>query len=76
MKLDFYLKWTATTILIVGCFINSAFPDWYPVGPILLSVGGVVWLIVSCMWREWSLIVTNSVMTAVGLIGMAYYYLS
>tara|TARA_B100000214_G_C23877672_1_gene585729 strand:- start:174 stop:407 length:234 start_codon:yes stop_codon:yes gene_type:complete len=75
-KIDFILKWLATSTLIVGCFVNSAFPDLYPAGPILLSVGGVLWLIVSCMWREWSLIVTNSVMTVVALAGMAYYYLS
>tara|TARA_Y100000992_G_scaffold300284_1_gene268640 strand:- start:1505 stop:1735 length:231 start_codon:yes stop_codon:yes gene_type:complete len=76
MKIDFYLKWIATGTLIVGCFVNSAFPDMYPIGPILLALGGVVWLIVSCIWREWSLIITNGVMTAVGLFGMAFYYLS
>lgn len=75
-KIDFILKWIATSILIVGCFVNSAFPDLYPAGPILLAIGGIVWLIVSCMWREWSLIVTNGVMTAVGLIGLAFFYLS
>ena len=75
-KIDFVLKWIATSILIVGCFVNSAFPDLYPAGPILLAIGGIVWLIVSCMWREWSLIVTNGVMTAVGLIGLAFFYLS
>jgi hypothetical protein len=26
------------------------------------------------MWREWSLIITNSVMSAVGFLGLAYYY--
>ena len=76
MKIDFYLKWVATATLIVGSFINSAFPELYPIGPVVLIVGGVVWLIVSCMWREWSLVITNSVMTLVAVFGMAYYYLS
>ena len=76
MKIDAYLKWIATATLVVGSFINSAFPELYPIGPAILIAGGVVWLIVSCMWREWSLIITNSVMTLVSVFGMAYYYLS
>lgn len=76
MKIDFYLKWLATSTLIVGCFVNSAFPEVFPIGPIILAVGGLIWLVVSCMWREWSLIITNGVMSSVGLLGLAYYYLS
>ena len=76
MKIDVYLKWIATGTLIVGSFVNSAFPEFFPVGPIILAVGGLIWLVVSCLWREWSLIVTNSVMTLVAVAGMAYYYFS
>jgi hypothetical protein len=76
MKVDVYLKWIATATLVVGSFINSAFPELYPIGPIILIVGGAIWLVVSCIWREWSLIITNSVMTLVAVAGMAYYYLS
>ena len=76
MKLDVYLKWIATGTLIVGSFVNSAFPELFPVGPLILGAGGIIWLVVSCMWREWSLIITNSVMSAVGLLGLAYYYFS
>ena len=76
MKIDVYLKWIATATLVVGSFINSAFPELYPIGPVILIVGGAIWLVVSCLWREWSLIVTYSVMTLVAVAGMAYYYLS
>jgi hypothetical protein len=76
MKIDVYLKWIATATLVVGSFINSAFPELYPIGPVILMVGGAIWLVVSCIWREWSLIITNSVMTLVAVAGMAYYYLS
>jgi len=48
----------------------------YPIGPVVLIVGGAIWLIVSLIWREWSLVITNSVMTLVSVFGMAYYYLS
>ena len=60
------------------CDINQSSPCNIKLekGPIILAVGGLIWLVVSCLWREWSLIITNSVMSAVGLLGLAYYYLS
>jgi hypothetical protein len=68
--LDWYIKWLATAILIVGTAINSM--GYYPLGPIVLAVGGVLWLAISIYWREPSLIVTNAVMTVTGLAGLAY----
>jgi hypothetical protein len=72
MKLDWYLKWAATAVLIAGTAVNSL--GFYPLGPIILAVGGVLWLIVSLMWREPALIVTNAVMLATGLAGLAWVY--
>ena len=76
MKLDVYLKWAATTVLILETAVNTALPQLFPLGPLILALGGVLWLVVSIMWREWALIVTNAVMMAVGIVGLAYYYLS
>lgn len=70
MKIDQYLKWIATAILIIGTAVNSL--GYYPAGPLILAVGGILWLIVSIIWKEASLIVTNAVMTATGLIGLCY----
>jgi hypothetical protein len=67
-KIDWYLKWAGTAILIAGTAVNSV--GFYPAGPLILSLGGAVWLAVSIMWREPSLIVTNAVMLSTGLIGL------
>lgn len=72
MKIDWYLKWAATAVLIAGTAVNSL--GFYPLGPIILAIGGVLWLIVSLMWREPALIVTNAVMLATGLAGLAWVY--
>ncbi len=66
--LNWYLKWLATAILIVGTAINSL--GYYPLGPIVLSLGGIVWLVVAVRWREPSLIVVNATMTATALLGL------
>lgn len=70
--LNWYLKWIATIVLIVGTAVNSL--GYYPEGPLILVLGGVFWLIVSIRWREASLIVTNGVMLATGLAGLAWKY--
>ena len=43
---------------------------YYPLGPIILAVGGIIWLIVAIRWKEPALIVVNAMMTATGLIGL------
>lgn len=66
--MDTTLKWLATFTLIVGSFVNAL--GVYPLGPIVLIVGGLMWLTVSIMWEEKSLIVTNGVMVSAGVIGL------
>ena len=73
MKIDFYLKWLATGLLKVGCLFVSI--NVYQLGPIINLIGGGVWLIVSLMWKEWSLIVTNSVLLGVNALGLIYKFL-
>ena len=73
MKLDTFLKWTATAGLIVGTGINAF--GIYPLGAIILALGGLIWLAVSCMWREPSLIVTNGVLFLVGTGGIVLNYM-
>jgi len=65
---DKTLKWLATFTLIVGSFVNAL--GVYPLGPIILIMGGSLWLAVSIMWKEKSLIVTNAVMTLAGITGL------
>jgi hypothetical protein len=66
------LKWFATAVLIIGTGFNSL--GFYPAGPLLLILGGLIWLVVGIMWREASLIVTNGVMLGVGVTGLVLHY--
>ena len=59
------LKWVATITLIVGTAINGL--GYYPEGPLVLVLGGVLWLIASIIMKDKPLIVTNTVMSVVGL---------
>ena len=68
MKLE-TLKWLATAILIVGTAVNGL--GFYPLGPIMLVLGGIIWLIVAVKVQDRPLIVTNLVMSLVGIITIA-----
>jgi len=67
-----YLKWVGTAVLIVGTLINSL--GYYPTGPLMLSAGGILWLIVSIRWREPALIATNAVMFICGAGGLIWRF--
>jgi hypothetical protein len=71
-RIDQWLEWTGTAILILGTAVNSL--GYYPQGPILLCLGGAFWLAVSIRWRKASLIVVNTIMMATALAGLLWKY--
>lgn len=64
------VKWLATIILIVGTAVNGL--GIYPLGPLLLVLGGFIWLGVALKVKDSPLIVTNLVMSVVGLAAVVY----
>lgn len=71
-KLNWYLEWIATAILIVGTAVNSL--GYYPQGPLLLCLGGLIWFVVAVRWGKLSLMVVNGVMLVTGLSGLLWKY--
>jgi hypothetical protein len=67
LELDFTQKlgWLATVTLIIASGVNGL--GYYPAGPLMLALGGAIWLWVSVRMRNWPLIVNNAVLLAVGL---------
>jgi len=72
LKLDQILKWVATVVLVIGAGVNGL--GFRPEGPIILALGGYIWLVVAIMWREWSLVATNFVMSTVGIVTLYISY--
>jgi hypothetical protein len=64
------VKWIATAILILGTAVNGL--GYYPEGPAILVIGGFVWLGVAIRLKDWPLIITNLVMSTVGLAAIIY----
>lgn len=63
------LKWTATVLLIIGFGgVSAGFYNFI----FLQLTGGIFWLMASIWMKDKPLIITNLVMTLVGIAGMAY----
>ena len=66
---DWYIKWIASFILIVGMMLRTT--QEYPFLDITLSMlGAFGWLIVGVMWKDRSLIILNTVATTILLYGV------
>jgi hypothetical protein len=69
-RYDVVLSWTATAILIAGSAVNGL--GHYPAGPLMLSLGGVLWFGVAMMRRDWPLMITNFIMSFIAVAMVIY----
>jgi hypothetical protein len=72
MKLDWYLKWFATFTLITGAILTSL--DVRPLNIWMFNIANVSWILVGILWKEWSLIVMNSVLVAIYCYGLWFTF--
>ena len=71
MGLDWYIKWFASIVLIIGAAVTAL--DMYPYNMYFQFVGLTGWLIVGIMWKEWALIVVNTVGSLILFAGIIHY---
>ena len=68
---DWYIKWVATAIIIVGACLNSF--ELQPYSHIVMCVGAGLWLVVGILWYDRALIVVNSAIVSIYLAGFIMY---
>jgi len=66
------IKWIGTILLIIGIYFSSR--NVYPLGPSVQLIGGLFWLWAAFIMRDKPLVVTNLVMSIVGLTGLWTFY--
>ena len=67
--LDWYIKWLASLILIIGMMLRTT-QEYMFLDLALSSVGAFGWLVVGLMWKDRSLIILNTVATTILLYGV------
>ncbi len=69
--LDWYIKWFASIVLIIGAAVTAL--DMYPYNMYFQFVGITGWLIVGIMWKDWALIVVNTIGSLILFAGIIHY---
>ena len=70
MGLDWYIKWFASIVLIIGAAVTAL--DMYPYNMYFQFVGITGWLIVGILWKDWALIVVNTVGSLILFAGIIH----
>ena len=75
MKIDrlFVLEWASTIILIVGVILTSY--NIYPANVWFSMVGNCGWLLLGWVWRKWSLLTVQVIITIIYIAGIVNVYL-
>ena len=68
MKLDFYLKWLATVVIVLATLANAF--DIVPLNKMLFLLGCGLWAWVGILWRQPALWGLNIFCGAVYIIGL------
>ena len=70
--LDWYIKWIASIILIVGVILTSN--NIYPLNLIIHAIGMFGWFIVAIIWNDRALLVINAVSLVLLINGLVSFY--
>jgi hypothetical protein len=67
-SLEWWMEWTATFVLMIGVALTA----WniYPLNIYFSLAGNLGWLIVGYMWKKWSLIIIQLVVSALYIAGL------
>ena len=70
--LDWYIKWIASVVLVVGVILTSN--NIYPLNLMVHAIGMFGWFIVAIIWNDRALLVINAVSLVLLLNGLVSYY--
>jgi hypothetical protein len=69
---DFILEWGITIVLIVGVALTSF--NIFPLNLWISVIGNIGWLYLGYIWRKWSLLVVQLIITAIYIVGLINLY--
>ena len=61
---NWYVKWAATVFILASVMFRGAGVEWREFDLLAGCIGTTLWLWVSVMWKDRSLIILNAVMLA------------
>lgn len=71
-NLEWWIEWISTAILLFGVALTAY--NVYPLGIWIAFVGNVGWLIVGYIWKKWSLITIQIIISTIYFSGLINHY--
>jgi hypothetical protein len=68
----FWTEWGSTAILIVGVILTSF--NIFPLNVYFSLAGNAGWAVVSIVWRKWSLLAIQGIVSIIYFIGLINHY--
>ena len=65
---EFFLEWTSTALVILGAILTAC--NIYPLNLAVQFVGNVGWFAVGYMWKKWSLMTIQAVISVIYIVGL------
>jgi hypothetical protein len=71
-RTEFWIEWGSTAILIVGVALTA----WniYPLNVWLSLVGNFGWFVMGWIWRKWSLLTIQIIVSIIYFAGLIQHY--
>jgi len=71
-NIEWWFEWTSTIILIVGVTLTAY--NVYPLNVWLSILGNFGWFIVGWMWKKYSLMIIQIIVTIIYIMGVLKHY--
>lgn len=67
-SLLFWFEWACTVVLLAGVALTSF--NIYPINIWFLLIGNLGWIALGWIWRKWSLIILQTIITIIYIAGL------
>jgi len=71
-NLEWCMEWGSTALLLVGVAFTSF--NVFPLNLWVCLAANAGWTIMGIIWRKWSLLIVQAVVSAIYVVGLIKYY--
>ena len=71
-QVEWCMEWGSTALLLVGVSLTSF--NIYPLNLYVCLAANVGWAVMGILWKKWSLLIVQAVVSAIYIFGMVSYY--
>ena len=71
-QVEWCMEWGSTALLLVGVALTSF--NIYPLNLCVCLAANVGWTVMGILWKKWSLLIVQAVVSAIYIFGMVSYY--